>query len=351
MQKIENLNVAAITPLITPAELKNELPISKIAWRTVSESREEVRAILNRVDPRIMIICGPCSIHDEQSAFEYAERLLALRNELADRFLILMRAYFEKPRTTIGWKGLLNDPYLDGSNNVPEGLRKARKILLHINEMGLPTGSELLDPIVPQYISDLISWSSIGARTTESQTHREMASGFSMPIGFKNSTDGNLKVAIDAMLSAQGQHHFIGINQDGHTSVVQTRGNQDAHIILRGGRGRPNYDPVSVFEAIDQLGQANLPPRIVVDCSHANSGKRHRLQPHVLRDVLQQRLDGNRALIGVMLESNLAEGNQELPDKPEKIQYGVSITDACLSWEATEKLLRSQYEKMAPLFD
>ncbi len=346
---IEDLNVVSLTPLSPPRELKAALPLSEHASCCVAEAREAIRAILEKRDPRMLVIVGPCSIHDSGAALEYANRLKALSGKLGDRLCLVMRTYFEKPRTTIGWKGLLNDPMLDGTNDIEAGLRKAREILLSINEMCLPTGTELLDPIVPQYIADLVAWASIGARTSESQTHREMASGFSMPIGFKNSTDGNLQSAINALLSARHPHHFLGINQDGQTCIVATQGNPAAHIILRGGGGRPNYDPVSVIEIEEALGEAGIDPRIVVDCSHANSGKRPELQAHVLRDVVQQRLEGNHSLVGVMLESNLSAGRQDMPGPGGELLYGVSITDACIGWEATEELLRHAHDRLGAI--
>lgn len=350
MIQLENLNVAAITPLVTPGALKADITMTQTAADTVAGGRQAVLDILQRKDPRLLVVAGPCSIHDADAAFDYAERLKALSEELKDRIFIIMRTYFEKPRTTVGWKGLISDPFLDGSHDVSAGLRKAREILLRIAEIGLPTGTELLDPIVPQYIADLISWASIGARTSESQKHREMASGLSMPIGFKNSTDGNLQVAVDAMLSARQPHHFLGIDEDGHTGVVATRGNHAVHIILRGGRGRPNYDPVSVFETEECMRRAGMTPLIMVDCSHANCGKRHMLQCHVLRDVIAQRLEGTQSIIGVMLESNIKAGNQKLLDDPAKLEYGLSITDPCLDWDSTAALLRETYGRLAKLF-
>lgn len=349
MKQLDNLNVLSITPIVTPAELKAKLPLTESAAHTVDTGRNAVRAILDQEDRRMMIITGPCSIHDCKAAYDYAERLRALASDLEDRILLLMRTYFEKPRTTVGWKGLLNDPNLDGSFDVPSGLSKAREILLRIAEIGVPAAVEFLDPIVPQYLADLVSWASIGARTSESQTHREMASGLSMPVGFKNSTDGNLQVAVDALLAAREQHHFMGIDSDGRTGVVTTRGNPWAHIILRGGRGRPNYDPVSVIETAEMLNRMGLPQRIVIDCSHANCGKRHELQAHVLNDVIQQRIEGRDALVGVMIESNLKGGRQLLPKDLSQLEYGVSITDACLGWETTESLLRQAYEKLGAI--
>jgi 3-deoxy-7-phosphoheptulonate synthase len=278
---------------------------------------------------------------------EYASRLSVLRHELADRMEIVMRVYFEKPRTTIGWKGLINDPHLDGSRDIEGGLRTARELLLKIVGLGLPAGTEFLDPIVPQYIADLVTWAAIGARTTESQTHREMASGISMPVGFKNATDGSLQIAIDAMGAARHPHSFLGIDADGATSVVRTTGNPDGHVVLRGGRMRTNYDAESIRDAEATLVQHGLPPVLMVDCSHANSAKQHARQEDVWRSVIEQRAGGTRSLIGLMLESNLFEGNQPFPKPANELRYGVSITDACVSWETTERMLRWGYDKLA----
>ena len=346
MHRIENVNISEFTPLITPRALKAELPLSEKADETVAAAREAVAAILTKQDRRLLVVVGPCSIHDREAALEYAGRLSVLQRELADRLMIVMRVYYEKPRTTVGWKGLINDPNLDGSYEVDKGLRKAREILLRVNEMGLPAGSELLEPVIPQYIADLLACASIGARTSESQTHREMASGLSMPVGFKNSTDGYLQVAIDGVVAAGRAHHFLGIDADGRTCVVASQGNPNWHIILRGGRTGPNYDPVSVISAEEQMRDAGVDPRIMVDCSHANCGKRPHLQAHVLRDVVQQRVEGNTSLIGVMLESNLKGGCQKIPADLSKLEYGVSITDPCLDWETTERILREAHDKL-----
>lgn len=343
---IENINVLSFTPLISPREIKELYPLSESIKEHIACSRDVVCDILKGEDTRFIIIVGPCSIHNKEVALDYAQRLLELQRQVNDVCFIIMRTYFEKPRTTLGWKGLIYDPDLDNTHNIIKGLKLAREILTHIARMGLPTGTELLDPIVPQYISDLVCWASIGARTTESQTHREMASGFSMPIGFKNSTDGNLQVAIDAMVSARGSHHFLGIDEDGRSCVIETAGNAMSHIILRGGRGRPNYDPVSVIDAVEQMQKAGLPPRIVVDCSHANCGKRYALQSHVLRDVVQQRIEGNPFLLGAMLESNIKAGNQPFPPPGKVPEYGVSITDPCLGWEETESLILESADKL-----
>lgn len=310
------------------------------ANQTVVGGRDTVRRILERKDERLLVIVGPCSIHDSKAALEYARRLAALRQELGDQLYILMRVYFEKPRTTIGWKGLINDPRLDGSNDMEMGLKIARRLLLDINDLGLPAATEFLDPITPQYLADLVSWSAIGARTTESQTHREMASGLSMPVGFKNGTDGGLQIAIDAMGAARHPHVFLGIDQEGRTSIVRTLGNPDGHVVLRGGRLRTNYDATSIGEATQQLLKAGLPPVLMVDCSHANSGKQHARQEEVWQSVVGQRASGNQALIGLMVESQLHEGNQAIGSNPAELRYGVSITDACVGWETTARMLR-----------
>ncbi len=344
---IHDVNVVATTPLTVPRQLKAALPISSASLETVLEGRETIRAILRGEDPRMLVVVGPCSIHDVKAALEYAERLAALRRRVADRLYVVMRVYFEKPRTTIGWKGLINDPHLDGSFDMSEGLRLARKLLLDITAMGLPAGTEMLEPITPQYIDDLVSWTAVGARTTESQTHRQMASGLSMPVGFKNSTDGNLQVAIDAMTSARSPHHFLGIDEDGRTCIVATRGNPDGHVILRGGAGRPNYDPQNVGRAATQLADAGLPPRMMVDCSHANAGKRHERQEIVWKSLMEQRRawsdraggTGSPAVIGAMIESHLHEGRQDIPADRSDLRYGVSVTDECIGWQKTQELL------------
>jgi 3-deoxy-7-phosphoheptulonate synthase len=340
MFKTQDLHVRDFIRLSAPRALKRELPITEASNSTVAESREAITRILKQEDPRLLVVVGPCSIHDIEGAVEYARRLSALRLELADQMELVMRVYFEKPRTTIGWKGLINDPHLDGSHDIDTGLRQARRLLLAITDMGLPTATEFLDPIVPQYIDDLLSWAAIGARTTESQTHRELASGLSMPVGYKNATDGTLQVALDAMQSARAPHSFLGIDQDGFTSIVRTTGNPNGHVVLRGGRTKTNFDAASIRAAEKKLIQAGLPPVLMVDCSHANSTKQHALQEDVLRSVVQQRIGGTRSLIGAMLESYLEEGSQPILANPAELQYGVSITDACISWETTERLLR-----------
>jgi len=340
MKKIQDVNIESVRPLLTPASLKSEIPVTEPSIETVYSGRQAIEAMLKGEDSRILVIVGPCSLHDEKLALEYAEKLSKLQSEVNDQLFVVMRTYFEKPRTTVGWKGMLNDPHLNGTYDVELGLRTARRILQALTHMGLPTATEVLDPIVPQYLADLICWAAIGARTTESQTHREMASGLSMPIGFKNSTDGNFQIACDAIQSSCSPHHFLGIDQGGHTSVISTKGNSNSHLILRGGNNGPNYDPVSVAQAQEKLRSAGLSDIVMIDCSHANSAKNHELQGEVLRSCIRQRLDGNRGVMGVMLESNLQAGNQKLTGDPSALEYGVSITDACVDWETTETLLR-----------
>ncbi|MBT4500926.1 MAG: 3-deoxy-7-phosphoheptulonate synthase [Gemmatimonadetes bacterium] len=340
MQRTHDLNVREMVQLTAPKDLKEELPMDEVANRTVVEGREAIRRILAREDDRLLAIVGPCSIHDPGAAREYAGRLRELAKELADRLFILMRVYFEKPRTTLGWKGLVYDPRLDGSEELPTGLRWARQLLLEINRMGLPAGTEMLDPITPQYLADLITWASIGARTTESQTHREMASGLSMPVGFKNSTAGNLQVAINALESARHPHSFLGIDQEGHTCMVRTSGNPWGHLVMRGGSGQPNYYPESIEEASEKLTQAGIEPIVLIDCSHANSGKKFERQERVVQSVVQQKVMGDNVIMGMMIESSLNEGNQKIPEDLSQLRYGVSVTDECLGWEATERLLR-----------
>ena len=335
---LENLNVVAQQALLSPSALHDAVPATARASQTVSAARATVANILQGQDQRLLVVVGPCSIHDIAAAKDYAQRLKALADELTEQLFIVMRVYFEKPRTTVGWKGLINDPHMDDSFDIEAGLHIGRQLLVDLNDMGLPCGTEALDPITPQYLGDLIAWSAIGARTTESQTHREMASGLSSPVGFKNGTDGDLDVALNGMLSAAQPHAFLGINGDGQVALTQTRGNAFGHLILRGG-GVPNYDSVAVAQAEGALKAAKLPVNIVVDCSHANSRKNHALQTLVLKDVVGQIVDGNRAIKGVMLESNLFEGAQKLL-KPQDLRYGVSITDACLGWDSTATSLR-----------
>ncbi|MDJ0780523.1 MAG: 3-deoxy-7-phosphoheptulonate synthase [Desulfosarcinaceae bacterium] len=345
--KTYDLHVDQFIPLIAPGDLKKELPLTPASERTVIEGRKTIQKILAGKDDRLMVITGPCSIHDEAAALDYARKLVDLQHRVKDHFYLVMRVYFEKPRTTVGWKGLINDPYLDGTCDMEAGLRRARKLLLDITAMGLPTATELLDPITPQYIAGLVCWAAVGARTTESQTHREMASGLSMPVGFKNATDGDLNVAINAIMAAGAVQNFIGIDPEGRTCVVRTTGNPWTHLVLRGGGGRPNYDSVSLAQAADTLTVKGLPPAIMVDCSHANSGKDYRRQPQVWQDVINQRLDGNRAIIGIMLESNLNAGNQKIPEDLKELAYGISITDACIDWETTASIIQSANEQFA----
>ena len=347
MYRTQDLHVKEIVRLLSPRELKAQSPTTDAANATVARSRERIIRILRQEDPRLLVVIGPCSIHDEKGALEYAEKLNALRKEFADRMEIVMRVYFEKPRTTIGWKGLINDPHLDGSQDIETGLKIARRLLLEIAGMGLPAATEFLDPIVPQYIADLVSWAAIGARTTESQTHREMASGLSMPVGLKNSTDGSLQIAIDAMGATRRAHSFLGINEDGVTSIVRTSGNPHAHVVLRGGRAKTNYDAESIRTAEEKLISEKLPPVLMVDCSHANSEKKFAKQEDVWRSVIQQRVEGTRSLIGLMVESNLFEGSQPIPKNLKDLRYGVSLTDSCIGWETTERILRWGNETLA----
>jgi 3-deoxy-7-phosphoheptulonate synthase len=338
MLQTQDLHVVRAQPLAPPNALKRELPASDAIYQVVVRARAAVRDIIARRDHRLLAIVGPCSIHDAEAALDYAVRLQGLSERLAPTMFVVMRVYFEKPRTTIGWKGLISDPHLDGSYDMETGLRLARKLLLEINALGLPAGTELLDPIVPQYLADLISWTAIGARTTESQTHREMASGLSMPVGFKNRTDGNLMIAVNAMESAGHPHTFLGIDQEGHTAIVHTTGNPDRHVILRGGR-TPNYDAESIRACEELLANAGLPCGVLVDCSHGQTRKDHRHQPEVLADLIRQIRAGNRSIMGFMLESNLKAGNQKVVNGRAGLQYGVSITDACIDWETTERCL------------
>ena len=347
MLPTHNLHVKESIRLIAPRELKADLPMTDTANKTVVSGRDAISAILKQTDHRLLVVVGPCSIHDPAGALEYASRLNRLRQELEDQFCIVMRVYFEKPRTTVGWKGMIYDPHLNGTDDIQTGLRKARELLLQITGMGLPAATEFLDPVVPQYIADLVSWAAIGARTTESQTHRQMASGLSMPVGFKNGTDGSLQIAIDAMQSAMRPHSFLGIDQDGFTSVVRTTGNPDGHVVLRGGRLRTNYDAESIREAAENLKTAGLPEVLMVDCSHANSLKQHAKQEEVWDSLIAQRLAGNRPIIGSMIESNLQEGSQSIPKNLADLRAGVSVTDACLGWEVTERILRSGHKALA----
>ncbi len=338
--RIKNLNVASISPLDPPSEYLAEIPISKEVEELVFKTRSEVADIVAGRDERLLVITGPCSIHDETAGREYAERLVKLADEVSDTVMVVMRVYFEKPRTTVGWKGLINDPNLDGTCNMAEGLRRARRFLMNVCEIGMPCATEFLDPFTPQYIADLVSWGAIGARTAESQTHRQLASGLSMPIGFKNGTGGSIQLAVDGMIAAQAQHAFLGIDDAGAAAVVQTTGNEDCHIVLRGGSDGPNYDAENVANAQKALTDNGMSPNLVVDCSHANCNKDHNLQPVAFRDVLAQRAAGNNGVVGLMLESHLNAGNQSLNGDASSLKYGVSITDPCVDWATTEELLR-----------
>jgi 3-deoxy-7-phosphoheptulonate synthase len=347
IQNLNDLNVLSTEQLISPDELKATLPAQPVHEATVRDGRRVIQDIMLKKDPRLLVIAGPCSIHDSKAALEYADRLQQLHHEFNDRMFIVMRTYFEKPRTTIGWKGLIYDPDLDDSGNIAKGLHEARELLLQVTAKGLPTATEFLDPIVPQYIGGLVSWAAIGARTTESQTHRQLASGLSMPVGFKNATDGGLQVAIDAMGSAMNGHYFLGIDTSGRSAVIHTRGNAFGHVVLRGGNKRTNYDSDSIQQARERLVAAELNPIIMVDCSHANSGKVATNQPEVWNQVIDQRCAGDDSIIGLMLESHLSGGNQKMQKSPADLAYGVSITDDCLDWQSTESLLRQTHHRLA----
>jgi 3-deoxy-7-phosphoheptulonate synthase len=346
--KTYDVNVKEFVPLISPHALKDDMPITPEAARTVISGRRVIQDIIEKKDRRLLVIAGPCSIHDEAAALEYAGRLNRLKEKVNETIYLVMRVYFEKPRTNVGWKGLINDPGLDGSCDMMQGLLKARAMLLKITEMGLTTATEMLDPITPQYIAGLVSWAAIGARTTESQTHREMASGLSMPVGFKNCTDGGLDTALNAMIAAGSPQSFLGIDPEGKACIVKTTGNPFTHIVLRGGR-RPNYDSVSIREALRLLRDKNLPEAVIVDCSHANSRKRYEEQTVVWQDVINQRVGGTDAIIGLMLESNLREGRQDYNGRLDTLRYGVSITDACMDWETTEELILSAHDQLCRL--
>jgi 3-deoxy-7-phosphoheptulonate synthase len=337
---IENVNIASFDPMPTPEDLHGRLPLSGEAASVVTQGREALRNILDRKDPRMFIVVGPCSIHDPIAGLDYARRLKALQAEVGDTLLLVMRVYFEKPRTTTGWKGYINDPDMDDSFHVDRGMENARRFLLDVAELGLPTATEALDPISPQFLGDLIAWTAIGARTTESQTHREMSSGLSTPVGFKNGTDGDIGIAINAILSASHPHSFLGLNSQGRVAIVRTSGNPYGHVVLRGGDGRPNYDTVSVAMAEQALAKAKLPANIVIDCSHANSYKNPDLQPLVMADVVNQIRFGNQSLVGVMVESNIVAGKQPIPDDLSQLTYGCSVTDGCVGWDTTEKMIR-----------
>lgn len=352
MTNTSNIHVSGLTPIIAPESLKQVFPLSETAAQFVTAARNQIRDILFRRDRRLMVVVGPCSIHDPKAALDYAQRLSALNAELSDQLLLVMRVYFEKPRTTIGWKGMINDPDINGTHEISKGLGIARRLLCNITELGLPVATEMLDPITPQYLSDFISWGAIGARTTESQPHREMASGLSFPIGFKNGTDGGLQVAIDAMGSACNKHSFLGINEDGRTAIVRTAGNRDVHIVLRGGNGKPNYSAADITKTEALLAKAKINSDIMVDCSHGNSFKDHTRQEEVIRDVMEQLAAGNRSICSLMIESYLEEGNQPTPQTLadfENLKYGVSITDKCIDWPTTDRLLRFAHAQLTAM--
>lgn len=338
-QQVANLHVRDLTPLQSPIELKQQLPLSPVAARTVTGAREAIRRVLYGHDRRLLVVIGPCSIHDPEAALDYARRLQRLQQALSSQLLIIMRVYLEKPRTTVGWRGLINDPHLDGSFDMHAGLTIARRLLLAINELGLPVATEMLDPISPQYLDDQISLATIGARTTEAQTHRALASGISMPVGFKNGTDGGIEVAVNACVSAAAQHSFLGIDEQGRSAVVKTTGNPDGFVILRGGRNGPNYYPEYVAQAARLMREARRRPAVMIDCSHANAGGDYRRQEAVWHNVIEQVVSGPTPIVGMMVESNLAEGKQPLVADRSKLRYGVSLTDGCVGWETTELLL------------
>jgi 3-deoxy-7-phosphoheptulonate synthase len=341
MQQTENLNVLSLDLMPSPDEVKARHPLSETAAETVVTARRAIEAILDARDPRLFVVVGPCSIHDPVAGLEYARRLKGLAEEVADTFLLVMRVYFEKPRTSLGWKGFVNDPRMDDSFRIDEGMERGRQFLLDVADLGVPAGTEALDPIAPQYYGDLVAWTAIGARTSESQTHREMSSGLSTPVGFKNGTDGDIGGAVNAILSAARPHSFLGISGQGRSAIVRTRGNRYGHLVLRGGGGRPNFDTVSISLAEEALDKVGLPENVVVDCSHANSWKKPELQPLVMRDVVHQIRDGNPSVVGFMVESFLEAGNQPIPSDLSQLRYGCSVTDACISWETTVEMLRS----------
>ncbi|HDZ07883.1 3-deoxy-7-phosphoheptulonate synthase [Pseudohongiella sp.] len=344
--KADDLNIESIETLMTPQQLKADLPLQGEALASVRDARQSIFNILDRKDPRLFVVVGPCSIHDPEAALDYAKRLKVLADEVKDTIYLVMRVYFEKPRTSVGWKGLINDPFMDDTFQIEEGLRMGRKLLLDIVGMGLPASTEALDPISPQYLQDLISWSAIGARTTESQTHREMSSGLSSAVGFKNGTDGGLTVAVNAMQSVSHPHRFLGISKEGQVAVVKTKGNPYAHVVLRGGNAGPNYDSVHVAQAEEALTKGGVNTNIMIDCSHANSNKDPSIQSLVLKDVTHQILEGNQSIIGLMLESNINFGNQKIPKDLSELQYGVSVTDACIDWAETERSIREMAAKL-----
>jgi 3-deoxy-7-phosphoheptulonate synthase len=344
MQQTENLNVAAFDLMPSPDEVKAHVPQSERAAQTVLRGRRAVEAILDGRDPRLFVVVGPCSIHDPVAGLDYAKRLRALADEVEETLVLVMRVYFEKPRTALGWKGYINDPFMDDSFRIDVGMERARRFLRDVNELGVPAGTEALDPIAPQYYGDLVSWTAIGARTSESQTHREMSSGLSTPVGFKNGTDGDVDAAVNAIVSAGRPHSFLGINGQGRSAIIRTQGNRYGHLVLRGGGGRPNFDTVSISLAEGALAKAKLPQNIVVDCSHANSWKKPELQPLVMRDVVHQIREGNRSVVGLMVESFIEPGNQPIPDDPSQLRYGCSVTDACIGWDTTAEMLRRAHD-------
>ena len=346
MIKTNNLKITGITPIIAPSDLRQVFPLSEKDRAFVSRSREQIKDIIQRRDKRLIVVVGPCSIHDTEAALKYAAKLADLSRKVDDQLLLIMRVYFEKPRTTVGWKGLINDPDMDGSHLISKGLGIARGLLSKMTALSVPVANEMLDPITPEYVADLISWGAIGARTTESQTHREMSSGLSFPVGFKNGTDGNLQIAIDAMKAAQHPHSFLGINREGRTSIIQTSGNPDVHIVLRGGSKKANYCPEDIANTEEQLNKNGLLPTIMVDCSHGNSNKDYQKQPEVMECVVDQILAGNSSISGVMIESNLEAGSQKIPADISQLKYGVSITDACIDWATTEKILTSAHDRL-----
>jgi 3-deoxy-7-phosphoheptulonate synthase len=341
--QVANLHVRELTPMEPPVALKTRLPLTPVAAQTVAAARETIKRVISRADQRLLVVIGPCSIHDPEAALDYARRLKALSNALDDRLVLMMRVYLEKPRTTVGWRGLINDPYLDGSFDMSAGLTVARKLLLEINSMGLPVASEMLDPISPQYLDDQISLATIGARTTEAQTHRALASGVSMPVGFKNGTDGGIQVAVNACVSAAASHSFLGIDEHGRSAVVKTTGNPDGFVILRGGRHGPNYHEEYVVQAARLMREAGLKPAVLVDCSHANAEGDFRRQETVLHNVIGQVVQGHSAAIGLMIESNLNEGKQPLLADRSQLKYGVSLTDGCIGWDTTERILHEAH--------
>jgi 3-deoxy-7-phosphoheptulonate synthase len=348
----ENLNIEAFDLMPSPEEIHARVPLSDRAADTVVTGRRALQAILDRRDSRLFVVVGPCSIHDPVAGLDYAHRLKALADEVAETMLLVMRVYFEKPRTSTGWKGYINDPFMDDSFHIEQGMEKARSFLLAVNELGLPAGTEALDPIGPQYLGDLIAWTAIGARTSESQTHREMSSGLSTPVGFKNATDGDLDVAINAIISASRPHSFLGINGQGRSAIIRTRGNRYGHVVLRGGGNRPNYDTVSVAMAEQSLAKAKLAQNIVIDCSHANSYKKPELQPLVMHDCVNQIRLGNRSIVGTMVESFIEAGNQPIPAELSQLKYGCSVTDACIDWLTTETMIRGAHQALqGPLLD